>query len=89
MEIKNTVNAYLAMKAILAVAAGHEKTPLIHSVAIPGLGTGIGALPPSIAAKQMSIAYDEAVNQQGRYPDDFSDAQRRYIDLNPNAVLSS
>ncbi|MBL4705837.1 MAG: hypothetical protein JKY54_15025 [Flavobacteriales bacterium] len=57
--IPESVNAYLAMKAILIEGIKNNK---INSIAIPGLCTGTGKMPPFNAAKQMKIAYDEIIN---------------------------
>lgn len=65
MTIANTPNVYLAMKAILIkVEHGHfaDGTPIrekIKSIAIPGLGTGIGQVKPLDCARQMRIAWED------------------------------
>ena len=59
--IPHSVNAYLAMKAILIEGIRNEK---ITSIAIPGLCTGTGRMPPNIAAKQMKAAFDEIINNK-------------------------
>jgi len=46
---------YLAMIAIMAELKHNER---INSVAIPGLGTGVGRVPPKVCAHQMRSAYD-------------------------------
>ncbi len=56
--IPSSLNAYLAMKAILIEGIKNEK---INSIAIPGLCTGTGRMPPYVAAKQMKAAYDEII----------------------------
>jgi O-acetyl-ADP-ribose deacetylase (regulator of RNase III) len=56
-----SVNAYLAMKAILLACLSH---PEIHSVAIPGLCTGTGRMPFETAAYQMYAAYCEVIKGQ-------------------------
>lgn len=59
--VKNTVNAYLAFRAVLIavkkwnVSANTE--PPINSVLCPGLGTAIGQIPYFACAKQMYEAY--------------------------------
>ncbi len=50
----DTVNPYLAMRAVLLAAARHPEP--IRSVAVPGLGTGVGRMPPAVAAHQMARA---------------------------------
>lgn len=57
--VAHSVNAYLAMKGILIAAQAHQQ---IHSIAIPGLCTGTGNMPPQLAARQMFAAYDEIIN---------------------------
>lgn len=87
MRLRQSVNAYLAMKAILLAARTHRLSPPISAVAIPGLGTGCGAMPPETAATQMWHAYREIVLGDGRYPADFGEAQRGHRDLNPEINL--
>lgn len=66
-KVDNTVNAFLAMRAILLSVEEHNATCMtagneeqaIKSVAIPGLATGVGVMPYSVCAKQMRRAYDE------------------------------
>ena len=52
-NVQGTINAYLAMRAIL-IAAIKER---IGSLACPTLGTGVGGIPPGDAADQMFQAY--------------------------------
>lgn len=87
MEIKATVNAYLAMKAVLIVTVSHQAHLSINSIAIPGLGTGVGALPAHLAARQMRIAYDEVIKRNVVFPSNFSEAQQRYVELNSSVHL--
>ena len=64
MKVVDTVHAYLALRAALrAVEAhntAHPEAP-IRSILCPGLGTGVGQLPPQAAARQMRAAWDEHV----------------------------
>ncbi|MGX1318640.1 O-acetyl-ADP-ribose deacetylase (regulator of RNase III) [Bradyrhizobium sp. USDA 377] len=59
-RIDQTVNVYLAFRAALIAVithnAGDDET--IQSLLVPGLGTGVGAMPPARAARQMRLAYD-------------------------------
>lgn len=88
MRVRQSVNAYLAMKAILIAAMRHEDVIPIRSIAIPGLATGIGKLAPETAAKQMFAAYQEILQGQRHWPGSFSDAQRQHIRLNPDVNIS-
>jgi len=87
MRISESVNAYLAMKAILIAARAHHDAIPIESIAVPGLGTGVGKIDPNTAARQMWQAYDEVVHGNFTAPASFGEAQKRYIKLNTNVQL--
>ena len=83
-NIATSINAYLAMKAILIAATTH---PGIRSVAIPGLCTGVGRMRPETASKQMFEEYNEVVLGVRRSFEDFGDAQKHQIELNPDGLI--
>lgn len=62
MTIHRSPNVYWAMKAILTLwkyGKLDDGTPIfekVNSIAIPGLGTGVGQVAPLICARQMRIA---------------------------------
>jgi len=60
MRIDQTVNVYLAFRAALIAVIRHNAGDgaAIQSVLVPGLGTGVGAMPPARAARQMRLAYN-------------------------------
>jgi len=60
MRIDQTVNVYLAFRAALIAVLSHnaDVDEAIQSLLVPGLGTGVGAMPPTRAARQMRLAYD-------------------------------
>lgn len=66
-DISTTVNVYLAFRAaLIAVLAHNARTkPPIRTLLAPGLGTGIGAVTPAAAARQMRLAYDAIITGQG------------------------
>jgi O-acetyl-ADP-ribose deacetylase (regulator of RNase III) len=86
LRLRQSVNAYLAMKAILTSSTAHSNAPLIRSVAIPGLGTGVGGLPATTAARQMWFAFDEILGGTRPYPLDFAEAQSRHVRLNAEEI---
>ncbi|RCW47318.1 O-acetyl-ADP-ribose deacetylase (regulator of RNase III) [Halopolyspora algeriensis] len=61
----DTVHPYLAARAMLRLWAGaalDNGTPVRHvvrSIAMPGLGTGIGGVSPQLCARQVAAAWDE------------------------------
>jgi len=67
-SISRTTNVYLAFRAALIAVARHNATSQvpIESILVPGLGTGVGEVPPRRAAHQMKLAYDAIVHEYGR-----------------------
>ncbi len=59
MNIENTINAYLAFKAVLQAVKFHNEQyhDRIKSILCPGLCTGTGAMPYERCARQMYHAY--------------------------------
>jgi O-acetyl-ADP-ribose deacetylase (regulator of RNase III) len=64
-RIVDTVNVYLAFRAALLAVLEHNETSSapIRSLRMPGLGTGVGAMPVSRAAFQMHAAYKAVFGQ--------------------------
>ena len=83
-NIDTSVNAYLAMKAILIKAVGHED---IHTVAIPGLCTGVGRMQAMIAARQMFQAYKEIILGQKMDFKNFGESQKYHWEINPQGMI--
>lgn len=63
-DVSNTLNAYLAMRAILRCC----RDKIYDSVAIPGLCAGIGKMPLSKVSFQMKMAYDSMVIRKDPKP---------------------
>src|SRR4051794_17843483 len=59
-RVSGTINAYLAMRAALVAVNRHHAAgrPRIASLAVPGLGTGIGGMAGDESARQMRVAVD-------------------------------
>lgn len=87
MHIKTSINAYLAMKAILTTVLRHREKPEMNSVAIPGLGTGVGALAHESCAVQMYTAYKEIILGEFEFPKDFGAAQKAQLKLNDKGMI--
>jgi O-acetyl-ADP-ribose deacetylase (regulator of RNase III) len=83
-NIDTSINAYLAMKAILIMAMDE---PRISSVAIPGLCTGVGRMQAMIAARQMFIAYEEIVLGKKTDFKTFAEAQKYHWNINPQGMI--
>lgn len=83
-NIATSINAYLAMKAVLITARKHRD---IHSVAIPGMCTGTGRMPEIIAAHQMFTAYAEVEKGLSSFPQTFGEAQKNQYQLNKSGMV--
>lgn len=82
----STVNVYLAMRAILLLIkhGSFYAAPiqsLVQTVAIPGLGTGVGQVPYDICARQMKQAIDEVLFDKFEFPASWHEAQTRHQQL--------
>ena len=88
---KNTVNPYLAAKAALQCAVKNN----IASVAFPGMGTGVGNVPPEKCALQMRQAIDDVLSGNYMFPLSWYDALDRHtflytgIRAEPGAVTTN
>jgi O-acetyl-ADP-ribose deacetylase (regulator of RNase III) len=62
-KVGRTLNAYLSMRAALVAVLRHNafSTRPIRTLAVPGLGTGVGGLGAADAAAQMRTAYDQII----------------------------
>lgn len=70
MTILQTPNVYLAMRAILLLLKygefenGQKINSIVQSVAIPGLGTGIGQVAGITCARQMRLAWEDVMHEK-------------------------
>ena len=67
-SVQGSLNAYLSMRAALVAILRHNAGggEPIRSLAVPGLGTGVGGLDHDEAAGQMREAYDNVVGDGWR-----------------------
>jgi len=84
-NIDTSLNAYLAMKAVLIKAKTH---PFIGSVAVPGLCTGSGSMQSAVAARQMRMAYNEIMLGTKMDFNSFAEAQGYHLKINPSGRIS-
>ncbi len=66
--VPDSINAYLALRAALVAVTRHnaqniQNTRPVHSLAVPGLCTGVGGMSPALAARQMRAAYDNIIGE--------------------------
>ena len=90
--LTETVNVYLATRAILThvkfgtVPDGTPVKHIIETIAIPGMGTGTGKVPPDICAHQMQVALQDILLSQYEFPASWLDAQKSHHLLYANDV---
>ena len=75
---KESVNVYLASKAIFSKLIELGTHSRVRSISISGLGTGVGQVPYDICAKQMKQAYDDVWLNKYNFPTDWSEAQIKH-----------
>ena len=84
MILEQTVNVYLAIRAVLILVKFgrlEDGTPIkdvVQTVALPGMGTGVGRVPPHIFARQMKSAIEDILEERYEFPDSWWEAQRRH-----------
>ncbi|MCA8829036.1 macro domain-containing protein [Hymenobacter pini] len=70
MTITRGPNVYQAMKAILLLLrhgrlhTGEPVADKVQTVAVPGLGTGVGQVPPLVCARQMRLAWEDVTKEK-------------------------
>jgi O-acetyl-ADP-ribose deacetylase (regulator of RNase III) len=68
---QDTVHPYLAARAVFRMWRDgrlEDDRPVravVSTIAMPGLGTGIGGVPPSVCARQVMAAWDEVFAPRG------------------------
>ena len=89
--LKDSVNPYLAARATLLLVrdgkfpsgmlSGERIADGVKSIAFPGLGTGVGRVPPKVCARQVRQAIDDVLLGQHEFPSSWLDAQIRHQKL--------
>ncbi|MBM7841760.1 macro domain-containing protein [Herpetosiphon giganteus] len=83
MILQGTVNPYLACRAVLLLIkhgtfAGQAIAELVKTVAIPGLGTGVGRVAPEVCARQIRAAIEDVYGAGSQFPSSWWEAQARH-----------
>ena len=84
MILNETVSVYLAIRAVLILVKHgkfHDGTAIaskVDVVALPGMGTGIGQIPPEIFARQMKKAIEEVIEEKYAFPQTWWEASERH-----------
>jgi O-acetyl-ADP-ribose deacetylase (regulator of RNase III) len=84
MILKESVNAYLATRAVLILVKhgefgdGIAIKEKVKTIAFPGMGTGVGRMPYDTCALQMKIAIDDIIYEKQDFPDALSKAHLKH-----------
>lgn len=88
MILRETVNPYLATRAALLLVrsgtfpdgahAGAPVADVIHAVAFPGMGTGVGRVSPATCARQMRMAIDDVLGWPHAMPPSWAEASEQH-----------
>ena len=96
MILRDSVNPYLAARAVLLLVqngtfrAGQWEeqrvNEVVHSVAFPGLGTGVGQVGPAVCAHQIRTAIEDVLLEKRAFPKSWAEAQGRHQQLYTDRV---
>ena len=75
MILSESVHPYLAARAVFLLA---RQRPEIRTVAMPGLGTGVGQVAPETCARQVRAAIEDVVLGRTPFPASWDEAQERH-----------
>jgi O-acetyl-ADP-ribose deacetylase (regulator of RNase III) len=86
MVLRESVNPYLATRAVLllwkhGIWEGKPLSESVHTIAFPGLGTGVGRVGPQTCAYQMRAAIDEVLLNKEAFPQTWVAAQSAHLSL--------
>jgi O-acetyl-ADP-ribose deacetylase (regulator of RNase III) len=83
-----TINPFLATRAVLLLAkhgpvpagpfAGSPLAEHLHTIAFPGMGTGVGRVSAELCARQMRAAIEEVLLGGSRMPKSWAEASERH-----------
>ncbi len=88
MVLRESVNPYLAARTALLLVKdglfrsgehqGQRIADRVHTIAVPGLGTGTGRVPADTCARQVCAAIDDVVRGRYRMPQSWAEASERH-----------
>lgn len=82
-----SMNPYLALRAVLLLVQrdrlddGRAVSDVVRTIAVPGLGTGVGGVPAGICARQMRAAIGDVLHGETPFPDSWGSAKERHEKL--------
>ncbi len=79
-----TIHPYLATRAVLRLlksgrfASGENISDHVATVSFPGMGTGVGRVPPAVCARQMRQAIEDVLIHPVRLPTSWAEASENH-----------
>jgi len=84
MILENSVNIYLAIRATLLLVKfgkfddGSAIGERVRVIGLPGMGTGVGQVLPSVFARQMKRAVEDIIEEKYHFPDSWWAAAKNH-----------
>ena len=88
LALESSINPFLAARAVFLLIrdgmipsgkyAGEPVRDHVKTVSLPGLGTGVGRVPPVQCAKQVRAAIEDIVMEKLVFPDSTSQIRKRH-----------
>lgn len=88
MILRESVNPYLATRATVRLIrsgkfrsgkhAGQPIADVVRTVALPGMGTGVGRVSPAVCARQMRAALDDVLGWPHPMPRSWAEASEQH-----------
>jgi len=88
MTVRDTINPYLAARAVFlcvlhgilrgGTQAGRTVRDVVHTVAMPGLGTGVGGVEPAVCSRQVRAAIDQVLLRRDWYPEEWGQVLQQH-----------
>ena len=84
MILKDTASVYLAIRAVLLLVKygqfqdGSAIASKVTVIALPGMGTGVGQVPPEIFARQTKRAIEDVIEEKYFFPQSWWEASERH-----------
>jgi O-acetyl-ADP-ribose deacetylase (regulator of RNase III) len=89
--LRDSVNPFLATRAALLLVrfgtldeGDYQGTPVadvVHTIAFPGMGTGVGRVPPAVCARQMRAAIQDVLGWPHPVPRSWAEASEQHQHL--------
>jgi O-acetyl-ADP-ribose deacetylase (regulator of RNase III) len=87
MILDESVNVYMATRATMLLVVhgtfpdGRSVRDEVQTIVVPGMGTGVGRVPPEVCARQMKAAIDDVIQGDAVFPSSWFEVQIKHQQL--------